>query len=394
MNLRIAFFILIYCSLLQLFAQGEYIVELDLTTNSFTKIGAKIDDVTFIIPGYNTYDRNGSIFYFISAQEKFAIYGIDTKSGDEVFSMPIENFTAIEYSNSLDKLFAIKTDVTNNTKYLVHINTSSQEVTQVGGVLEAASMFQGYDAFNDKDNVYTFTGPPNILYSIDAVSGQTIHEPQISLPAGQAIQHYDYHPTTGLLYTLISEGDGAQVFLAKINIENASIEKIGDGIGDLGNGGSAAINENTNSYNYLHVFAGSHWHTSLSLETGEIIHNKEINTAALDNLVDLEYDNVQDKYFAKHWDAMSTTSVIESIHSNINIYPNPAQNQIVIESNESGKKINAVSLLDISGKKIKDLYTGIGNPILKLNLNIETPGVYLLKIKLGTKSLIERIVVK
>ncbi len=353
-----------------MYSQGEFIVEYDLENNSFNKIGSKIDDVTFIIPGFNTFDENSSIFYFLSSSEQKAIYGINTETGEIQDFLLSENLWAIEFSNSLNKLFAIETDQNSDTKQLVSIDFISNQIIEIGSPINSSSMFQGFDSFNDKDLLYTFTAPPNTLYSISAVSGEIIYNPSINLAPGQAIQHYDYNPTTGKLYTLASENQGNSVFLATINIETGDISKIGESITDLGIGGSSTINSEDDLYLYLHLKEGKNIISTISLETGENVSNTEFIVDDEDNLIDIEYNNNSQKIFSKHWDA-TTTSTLNEMSPSPKFFPNPATNSISfkhlpLESalffdvyNSDGKQVlSNVQILD-QKVSLSNLHNGI-----------------------------------
>lgn len=373
-------------SLSSIYTQGEYVVEYDLTNNSISKIGNKIDDVTFIYPGFNTYNENASIFYFRSTLEKDAIYGVNTITGEieNTFVLDnatvVQNLTAIEFSNSLDKLFGILTDQTSETKQFVSIDFTNNELVPLGSPLMNSSSFQGYDSFNDKDALFTFTAPPNILYSISATSGEVIHSPEINLATGQAIQHYDYHPSSGKLYTLISENQGNDVFLATINIETGDIFQLGPSINDLGIGGSSAINSEDNLYMHLHFQGDRHTISTLSLATGENIDNYDFNVANPDNLIDLEYDNKSNKVFSKHWEAMTSGTSAE-INLTPKLYPNPASNLISFENLNSSSEM-FLDIYDSNGKKVLN---NIQLENQKMQLSSLSNGLYIANIRTHDK---------
>ncbi len=330
-------------------AQNEFIVEYNLEDFTFQKVSKKIDDVSFIFPGMNTYDQNSSIFYFISSQEKEGVYGINVVSGELESFFESQNIQAIEFSNSLNELYAIKIDITNNIKQLVQLDVDSGTVLSVSDTIPASTMFQGQDAFNDKLQQYTFTGPPNILYTLDTQSGTILHQPTLSFPQGINIQHYEYDTQSGNLYALFSEDSGNSVFLAKIDVTTGVYDKIGESKTNLYIGGSATIDEANKLYLYIYRQSQSYYLAALSLIDGEIIFNQPVSIEDTDNLIDLEFDNVTGKLYSKHWDSL-TSSNDELSSLETSLYPNPTNGVLFLYSSEL--QIQKFEIFDFSGNLV------------------------------------------
>jgi len=87
----------------------------------------------------------------------------------------------------------------------------------------------------------------------------------------------------------------------------------------------------------------------------------------------------------------------ELLNSKISLYPNPANNNLIIKINGtdiSNRKIN-VSLTDISGKLLKINYTKKDNNSIFVDLVNKLPGIYFLNIIIDDKKYkIEKVVIK
>ncbi|WP_417591448.1 LamG-like jellyroll fold domain-containing protein [Owenweeksia hongkongensis] len=76
--------------------------------------------------------------------------------------------------------------------------------------------------------------------------------------------------------------------------------------------------------------------------------------------------------------------------STLHLYPNPASNKLMVESNQP---ITQIKILNLSGKVI-DVTEGESNNLIELNIEYLTPGVYMLQVANKTKVYVEKLVVK
>lgn len=310
-----------------LFAQREFIVEIFSEEGTFKKVSPAVDDVAYIFPGMNTYDDNSGTFYFISSGPKENLYGISVEEQEVVSSVDANGLRSPEYSNSLDKLFGIISDQNSDTKTFVSFDSESGRVEQ-GEVISGSSTYQGYDAFNDKDQIYTFTSPPGILYSFDANTMALLYEPPIVLPTGHGIQHYQYDNTNGNLYGVVA-GPNDLFYLVSIDIETARFTKIGEDIETQFRGGSGTIDEKNQRY----ICHASDQLLILDLISGEVLSHTFIEGLDdRDNLFDIEYDNQRNRLFSKHWDAMISSTTDQSAEL-IHVFPTVATDMLFIETN-------------------------------------------------------------
>lgn len=332
------------------FAQGEFVVDYDLTQGKINKVSPKIDDVTFIFPGFNTYDENASVFYFISASPETALYGISTLDGSVVFRMNVTNLAAIEYSNVQDKLFAIETNSVANQKRLAHIDTKTKTIQYIGDPIPEASMFQGQDSYNDKDTVFTIIAPPNILYSFHTGTGQVLYQPTVKTPSGHNVQCFAYHAKNGTLYALVSNGTSG-IYLCRLDIATGELTKVGNKVHPVLSVNSATVDQNQNHIIFLYNDMGKYMVSALSLTTGEMIYNTFIPLQEIDNVIDVEFDNKQNILYSKHWDAEITTKTKDAKVVPINIFPNPSKDYITLGNIPENVTSCTLEIYDEYGRK-------------------------------------------
>ena len=92
---------------------------------------------------------------------------------------------------------------------------------------------------------------------------------------------------------------------------------------------------------------------------------------------------------------VNSVGLEENLLSNINIYPNPANNQLRIEfdSNESGK--GSISILDMSGKIVLiNNLSVFGNNSVNLNISSLANGLYLVRIKTENGQSLSKLVIE
>jgi len=77
---------------------------------------------------------------------------------------------------------------------------------------------------------------------------------------------------------------------------------------------------------------------------------------------------------------------------NFNMYPNPASNKVNIDLPDAS--IYEVNLMNISGKVMKQLKTGIDAKIVELNINDLPKGIYLVELKNDSNSNIQKLVIE
>lgn len=83
----------------------------------------------------------------------------------------------------------------------------------------------------------------------------------------------------------------------------------------------------------------------------------------------------------------------EELDNNVNIYPNPAQNEFVIK-NASNLTLNKATLFDLSGRNIVEYNISQGAKLKTINLSGITSGVYFVKITSDEASVTRKLVIE
>jgi len=134
------FFLLLFLfSSFQFIAQGEFLVELDIENNSYTRIGKPVPGVTFIFPSFNTYDENNGRYIFSSSLEEERLYALNSSDGSVAQSPLTQEVKSPEYSNGLDMMFGILPNNLENNKSFVSIDMENGVITQMGIPLPSSS---------------------------------------------------------------------------------------------------------------------------------------------------------------------------------------------------------------------------------------------------------------
>jgi len=101
----------------------------------------------------------------------------------------------------------------------------------------------------------------------------------------------------------------------------------------------------------------------------------------------MKYDNSTGNLYALHWGANNEMTGIKNYTKNnvdIKIYPNPANNKIIIDANN----VIDVKLFDVLGKQITSTKT---NDVDVSNFN---DGVYFIQVKTNTATTTQKIIVQ
>jgi len=85
-------------------------------------------------------------------------------------------------------------------------------------------------------------------------------------------------------------------------------------------------------------------------------------------------------------------SIVETqdISSSVQVYPNPAQNELTIENGEL--RMENVAIFDICGKLLNNYQLSNGNSQLKIDVSYLASGIYLVKVKTAQGETIKKIV--
>jgi len=360
-----------------IFSQGEFVVEIDQTNGTFVKTGPAIAGITYIYPGIRTYNENGGIFIFPSAATTHSLYSINTSNGSIVFNPVIGNISNFQYDNTSDTLYGLEQDNANNVKNFISIDPSTGNYTQIGNSIPGSGMFQGYDTYDEINNIYIFLDSPYILYSIDAITGNILSSPNLVLASGEVIANFTFDNSTGILYGLMLDSNLQEYFLVTINTTTGVITKINTtGLtSDIGSG-SSAIDETNQYYICLYSEGGYYYVTTLSLATGSLVYHAMMHPFnSMDNFFSLEYDNVQNKLYSIHWEADSLVSIKQNqINNHIRFIPNPFSTLTTLRTNNDLKNAT-LTIYNSSGQTVKEEKNIYGKSFVLYRDNFQS-GIY------------------
>ena len=151
----------------------------------------------------------------------------------------------------------------------------------------------------------------------------------------------------------------------------------------------------TGSYDYVVVDENDSPTTSNPVASGNI--SASVNTLNVDQL---QQDQDYDFYLLSTCDSSLlgplrfTTSTLSSIKfalDQVNIYPNPANNQLFID-NTNQISIDSAIMYDINGKRIKNI--SLDSDQTEVNLGEISSGIYFLQLHAGEVSVTKRIIKK
>ena len=88
----------------------------------------------------------------------------------------------------------------------------------------------------------------------------------------------------------------------------------------------------------------------------------------------------------------TTTTVFKTVESSLIIYPNPANDYIIIEN--SGINIKTIELIDITGK-IRNIYSDPSEYNNRINVSNLSKGMYFLKVlTIDNNAIVKKVIIK
>ena len=79
------------------------------------------------------------------------------------------------------------------------------------------------------------------------------------------------------------------------------------------------------------------------------------------------------------------TSILDWIESGIKLYPNPVNNELILDFSGSEVQKTKIDLIDLSGGKIRHIQKLPENIILNLNVSDIEAGTYIIRIQMDKK---------
>jgi hypothetical protein len=192
-------------------------------------------------------------------------------------------------------------------------------------------------------------------------------------------------------------GTAGQDFSISVDFEEAAISNLAA----FTAGGSASIN-----FEYSGVDGTNFVVYYTNTETNEV-DTVSGNTADLPIIILGTDNDVMYEYYVVCGDACGTTSEMSTFiyvtsidelafGSNVNVFPNPVNDKLILEIKSEIEKGTSISILSIQGKLIYQdiIVTETSDYRKEIDVSDYARGMYVLKIENGTSSIQERIIVQ
>lgn len=368
-----------------LFAQGEYLVELDRTNGNHTILTSTLPGITFVFPDDRAFNESTGTYIFPSSLVDHRLYSVNTITGSVLNNPLIGDIAKFEFDNNTGILYGIERDNGNDEKSLISINAATGAYTPIGSPISGANAaFSAFDisTYDETNKIYYLLDPTSsasssVLFGINATNGNVISSPVVTPPTGENIINITFDNASGNLYGLLYDTNVNKYFLIEINPTSATYTKIGNGTTFFGNGsGSATIDEANQQYIFLYTDSVGYNIATLDLPTGNEVYNEVIIPYTnQDNFFSIKYDRVQERLFSIHY--RSTKLALDEIQSSemVTVFPNPTTKNVFVNIEDD----TYFSLHDISGKKLNARMISKANN--EISLSKYTAGMYFLHLE-------------
>ena len=300
-NIKYILIIIFLVKSLNIFSQGEFVIEIDRANGTFIKTGPEIAGITYIYPNTRAYDENNGLFIFPSADNPTRLYSIDVNNDSIIYS-PVYNNLLVEFEfcNSTNTMYGLLKDNLSNVKFLASIDPKTGISTVIGDTIPDSGTFSGLSAFDQTNNRYIYLDGANKIVSIDASHGNIVSNPILVLEGSEYLVSMSCDETNEILNGMIFNSTENKNYFVSINTSTGAVIKIGSGM-TLGNIGSSAIDQNNGQFIFLYENSiGSYAIATVNISTGELVYNNLIQTFDLDNLLDKISENgIESRYNSK-----------------------------------------------------------------------------------------------
>ena len=296
----------------RIFAQGEFTIELDLATGTFVKTSGAIPGIHWVYMGGRAYDEvNGRLIFQGGLNVPDHLYSMDVTNGTVVTSPLVPQIGSqnvvveSEMDNTTGIMYGIYREPSLNAFYLATVDPATGIYTAVGvnsipGLTTFTQGMDTYDEIHHRYIIYT----TNQFFSVDAQTGDLITFPTSNVVSPDYLMHIRYNNANDTLYGLLAESASQLYFLVWIDPATGVVTKIGNGSSLMAGTGSGTIDQSNRRYIFCNYNLGGFYLYAMSLVTGDLIYNNLIPLDQGDNVGDMEYDNVRQKLFGIHWDAV------------------------------------------------------------------------------------------
>lgn len=352
--------------------QTEYFGTFNPCSFNF-KIIDSIPIVKWVKVPTSTFDNVNQHYIFSASTDgvNWKLYTIDVKTGSvisnpsfPILADPNDNIVNWNYSNSLNKLFALHWDASQNKEYFISINTNTGTYTLIDS-LPGIKWIGGYSTVDNINNRYIFKGGPNTttwyLYSINLANGSITSSPAYPTPNGNIIE-YQYSNSLNKLFALHWDNSSSAEFLAEVNPITGTFTDINSipGVAWIQSGYTTF-----DDFNKRYLFRGGdnsgNWYLySIDAVSGTVFCNPIFPTfSGNDNIAMPQMDSLSGIMYALHWESV-TTEIKENENHIFSFFPNPftESSQIILEKpykeiivfvyNASGQVVKKVTAINTS----------------------------------------------
>jgi len=88
------------------------------------------------------------------------------------------------------------------------------------------------------------------------------------------------------------------------------------------------------------------------------------------------------------------TSIDDSYNSDIKIYPNPTNNNFIVDFSSTNANITSISIVDVSGKKLGIYAKNLTDKTIKIDVENINIGLYFVKIKIYDKTIYKKLIIE
>jgi len=373
--------ILLFVNSLQTLAQKEFLVTVDPSNGSFSKVDS-IHGVMWIeLFNLTSINENNSHFTFVGSpdQADWKLITLDEQNGNILSGPSLANNTnliSLDYTKTNNFLYGV---VVNSGAYsFVTFNIQSGIYSPITNIpLETISEF----VLDDANHRIIINGTYNgnlVLMTMDILTGNIISRVPFT-----NIQSMVYNNLTNKLYGLSSRITSANTNIITVGIidpntgifsQMADLPPEVQGIVQ----GNETFNENNNTY----IFAASDNSGNTSLYsidgvTGSVIYKAPVsitNKIDADNLIQFRFDNTSGKLYALHWEAKSVKPSFDSsckLDIQTKLYPNPFSDFLIVEKNPTICKVRM------------NLYNTLGQILIQSQINDGKNEIHLQRLPKG-----------
>ncbi len=320
------------------------------------------------------------IFTGSSDAVSLKLYTIDAKDGKiissplfPVLTDPKDNLLNHEYSNSLNKLFALYWNDSTKTQYFVSINASTGVHALIDS-LPGIAWINGNSTFDNINNRYMFEGADKDykkhLYSINAIDGKIISSPTYTNLDG-SFSEYQYSNSMNKLFALHWDNLSNKEYLAEINPSTGNFTNLKE----IPNVLWIADGETTfDEYNKRYIFkggdiAGNFYLYSIDALTGNIFCNPVFPVfPGKGNIVLPEIDSATGIMYALHLKDVNV-GIKENKNHVSHFFPNPFKDHAKVILDKSYNEI-MIFIYNLSGQLVSKQTADDSDEVIILRENL------------------------